>query len=85
MQTRLSSKGQVVLPGAIRRLLGLRAGDELDARVKGDQIVLTLIRTRGMKPTIRKDPLTGLPVLSAGTDSPTLSSDQVQEILAAFP
>jgi AbrB family looped-hinge helix DNA binding protein len=30
MQTRISSKGQVVLPGPIRRKLGLGPGDALD-------------------------------------------------------
>ena len=41
MQTRISSKGQVVLPGPIRRQLGLCPGDALDVSVKGGQIVLT--------------------------------------------
>ena len=33
MQTKLSSKGQVVLPGPIRRKLGLRPGEPLAATV----------------------------------------------------
>ena len=41
MQTTLSSKGQVVLPGQIRRKLGLRSGDHLEIRVKNGEIVLT--------------------------------------------
>jgi hypothetical protein len=31
------------------------------------------------------DPVTGLPVLSAGIDAPVLSSRDVEEILASFP
>ncbi|PYX46369.1 MAG: hypothetical protein DMG79_16700 [Acidobacteria bacterium] len=31
MQTKISTKGQVVLPGPIRRRLDLRPGDPLDA------------------------------------------------------
>jgi hypothetical protein len=31
------------------------------------------------------DPVTGLPVLSAGPDSPILTSKEVQEMLANFP
>ena len=40
-ETKISTKGQVVLPSPIRRKLGLRAGDSLDAKVEGDRIVLT--------------------------------------------
>ena len=45
MQTRVSSKGQVVLPGPIRRKLGLRAGDELEAQARARGVGLaTLLR-----------------------------------------
>lgn len=85
MQTRVSTKGQVVLPNPIRRTLGLRAGDPLDAKVEGGRIVLTPRRTRSQKVKILRDPITGLPVLSGGPDAPVLSSKQVQEILSEFP
>jgi AbrB family looped-hinge helix DNA binding protein len=85
MQTKISTKGQVVLPSPIRRKLGLRAGDPLDAKVEGERIVLTPRRTRSRKVTILVDPITGLPVLSAGSEAPVLSSKQVQELLAEFP
>lgn len=82
MQTRMSSKGQIVLPGAIRRRLGLRPGDSLDASVKSGQIVLTPRHSRPAKGWIVQDPVTGLPVLSAGAGAPPLTSEQVEEILA---
>ena len=82
MQTRISSKGQVVLPGPIRRKLGLRAGDALDASVKCGQIVLTPYQSRPAKAAIGRDGITGLPVLSAGAGAPQLPSDQVREILS---
>ena len=85
MQTRISTKGQVVLPGPIRRKLGLRAGDPLDARVHRGSIVLTPRTTRRLKVSILADPLTGLPVLSAGPEAPSLTSDQVEEILSNLP
>jgi AbrB family looped-hinge helix DNA binding protein len=85
MQTRISTKGQVVLPHPIRRKLGLRAGDPLDAKVEGGRIVLTPRRTRSQKVKILRDPVTGLPVLSGGPDAPVLSSKQIQEILSEFP
>jgi AbrB family looped-hinge helix DNA binding protein len=85
VQTKISTKGQVVLPSPIRNKLGLRAGDPLDAKVEGGRIVLTPRRTRTKKVSIVVDSSTGLPVLSAGPDASTLSSKQVEEILATFP
>lgn len=85
MDTKVSTKGQVVLPSPIRRKLGLRTGDLLDARVEGGCIVLTPRSTRSRRVSILVDPITGLPVLSAGPDAPVLSSKQVYEILSDFP
>jgi AbrB family looped-hinge helix DNA binding protein len=85
VETKLSTKGQVVLPGPIRRKLGLRTGDQLDAKVEGGRIVLTPRRTRSRRVSILVDPITGLAILSAGPDAATLSSKQVSEILSEFP
>jgi len=85
MQTRVSTKGQVVLPGPLRRRLSIRAGDPLDAKIEGGRIVLTPRRKRPRRVRIVTDPITGLPVLSAGSDAPVLSSKEVGEILTAFP
>ena len=85
MQTKLSTKGQVVLPGPIRRTLGLRTGDPLDAKVEDGAIVLTPRRIRPAKVKIVSDPITGLPVLSVGAKAPLLTSKQVSEILSNFP
>jgi AbrB family looped-hinge helix DNA binding protein len=85
MQTRVSTKGQIVLPGPLRRRLGIRAGDPLDVDVEGQRIVLTMRHERSRQAKIISDPVTGLPVLSAGADAPILSSKDVDEILANFP
>jgi AbrB family looped-hinge helix DNA binding protein len=85
MQTKVSTKGQVVLPGPIRRRLGIQAGDPLDATIEGGRIVLTPTKKRSRSARIVADPLTGLPVLTAGDDAPTLSSKDVEDILANFP
>ena len=84
MKTKLSTRGQVVLPSPIRRKLGLRAGDPLDAEVEGGRIVLTPSKARLQKVRIIEDPITGLPVLTAGPDAPRLKSKQVEDILAEF-
>ncbi|PYU29605.1 MAG: AbrB family transcriptional regulator [Acidobacteria bacterium] len=85
MQTRISTKGQVVLPSRIRRKLGLRPGDPLDAKVEGGKVVLTPRRKRSRKSKIVIDPLTGLPALTAGPDAPILTSEEVEELLSDFP
>jgi AbrB family looped-hinge helix DNA binding protein len=85
MQTKLSTKGQVVLPSRIRSKLGLRAGDALEASVEGDCIVLTPRKRRSKKVRIIKDPITGFPVLTAGPNAPILTSKEVDEILSTFP
>ena len=85
MTTKVSTKGQVVLPGPLRRQLGIRAGDALQAKIEAGRIVLTPQRKRPYKARVVKDPITGLPVLSVGPTAPMLSSKEVREILADFP
>lgn len=85
MQTKVSTKGQVVLPGPLRRRLGLRAGDPLDADIEAGRIVLTPRKKRLQTGKIITDSVTGLPVLTAGPNAPKLSSKEVEEILANFP
>jgi AbrB family looped-hinge helix DNA binding protein len=85
MVTRLSTKGQVVVPSKIRRKLGLQPGDSLEARVEGQDIILTPRKVRARKARFVRDPITGLPVLTAGPKAPKLKSAEVREILADFP
>jgi AbrB family looped-hinge helix DNA binding protein len=85
MQTRVSTKGQIVLPQPLRRRLGIRAGDSLDIAVEKNRIVLTAPERKHFTARIIEDPITGLPVLYAGPDAPVLTSEQVEEILANFP
>lgn len=85
MQTKLSTKGQVVLPGPLRRKLGLEPGDSLDATVQNGRLVLSPRRNSPHKGRIVTDPITGLPALTAGATAPRLTSKQVREILDEFP
>ncbi len=85
MQTRVSTKGQVVLPGPIRRRLNIQAGDPLDANIENGRIVLTPRVKRQHRAKVVIDPVTGFPVLSASANSPTLTGREVDEILANFP
>jgi AbrB family looped-hinge helix DNA binding protein len=85
MQTKVSTKGQIVLPGPIRRRLGIRAGDPLDVAIEKDRIVLTPRKKLAFEAKIIEDPVTGFPVLYAGPDAPVLTSEMVREMLADFP
>jgi AbrB family looped-hinge helix DNA binding protein len=85
MQTKVSDNGQIVLPGSIRRKLGIKAGDRLNADVKNGNIVLTPKRKAPPKARIIKDPITGFPVLDCGKDAPILTSEMVREMLSDFP
>ena len=75
----------MVVPGRIRRKLGLQPGDSLEAKVEGQHIVLTPGKVRPRKARIIRDPVTGLPVLTAGAKAAKLTSAEVREILADFP
>jgi len=85
MRTTVSTKGQVVVPARIRRKLGLQPGDSLEARIEGQHIVLTPRKISPRNARIIRDPVTGLPVLTAGPKAPKLTSTEVREILADFP
>ena len=85
MQTKVSTKGQVVLPGPIRRKLGIQPGDPLTAEIEGGRIVLTPKVRRGAKAKIVRDPITGIPALTLGKNAPKLTSRDVEDMLADFP
>ena len=85
MQTRVSTKGQVVLPAPLRRRLNIRAGDSLDIAVEQGRIVLTAPKRKHFKARIIEDPITGFPVIDAGPDAPILTSEMVRELLVDFP
>ena len=85
MTTKLSTKEQIVLPKGIRRRMDLRPGDQFETRIEGGRIVLVAKKKRAKIARLVKDPLTGLPMLSAGKNAPILTSEQVAEILSDFP
>jgi AbrB family looped-hinge helix DNA binding protein len=86
MQTRVSTKGQVVLPVPLRRKLGICAGDSLDISIEQDRIVLTAPKKKKKyEARIIEDPITGFPVIDVGPDAPVLTSEMVRELLVDFP
>ena len=88
MAAKISTKGHVELPPAMRRKVGLRAGDPVEFSLAGDRIVIKRKKTRAgrkFKASIIQDPITGFPVLSAGPDVAMLTNEEVTAILAGFP
>lgn len=50
------------------------------------QTRISVLTMKSQRPArIFADPVTGLPVLSAGTEAPVLTSREVDEILSNFP
>jgi AbrB family looped-hinge helix DNA binding protein len=85
MQTKVSTKGQIVLPGPLRRKLGIRAGDRLKVSVERDRIVLTQASRPKYEVRMVEDPVTGFIAIDLGPDAPTLTSEMVKELLTDFP
>jgi AbrB family looped-hinge helix DNA binding protein len=87
--TKLSSKGQIVLPASLRRKLAWQAGDALDITLeeggKGARVVIASRQKRGGKWKIVTDPITQLPALKGPPGTPKLTSQMVKEMLADFP
>lgn len=83
----MSDKGQVVLPASMRRRLGIKSGDKLNADLLNGGILLSLSQDhkRTRKARIVTDSITGLPVIDVGEDAPILTSEMVREMLADFP
>jgi AbrB family looped-hinge helix DNA binding protein len=85
METTLSTKGQIVLPRAIREKLGVRAGMKLSARIVNGSVVLTPTTPSVGKPRLVRDVTTGLMVTQAPKHGATITSQAVRAILADFP
>jgi AbrB family looped-hinge helix DNA binding protein len=79
--TRLSSKGQVVIPTAVRRALRLEAGDRLRITVEGRRLVIEpeeaesarLVKERGRR------------VLVAPASALAMTTAAVKAVLSDFP
>jgi AbrB family looped-hinge helix DNA binding protein len=85
MITRVSTKGQVVLPNTIRNRLHIRPGDELEIELEGGRVIMTPVSARRGSVQILLDAVTGLPVLTVGANMPSLTSDVVADILSEAP
>ena len=64
MEATLSSKGQLVLPAKVRRLLRLAKGERLSIEIRGDSVLLRPASQRRRYKAVRH-PRSGLPVMAA--------------------
>jgi AbrB family looped-hinge helix DNA binding protein len=85
MTTKLSTKGQVVLPRAIRQKLGLQPGTPFACLVRENDIVLRPLARPSGKARILTSRTTGLPVIVPPRGTPVLTSAVVKAALADFP
>jgi len=84
MTTKLSSKGQVVLPKQARLRLHLRPGVKLVCTVQGHSIVLTPEHPVTERPLLITDPKSGLRITRSPAET-KVSSEDVRAALLDFP
>ncbi len=84
MVSRLSSKGQIVLPKKVRSRLQLRPGATLICKVQGGSIVLTPQSAAIERPKLVTDPKTGLRITKS-PDQIKVSSEDVRAAMLDFP
>ncbi len=84
MTTKLSSKGQVVLPKQARMRLNLRAGMKFVCKVQGHSIVLTPEHPVSNRPRLIEDAKSGLRITKSPVEM-RVTSEDVRAALLDFP
>jgi hypothetical protein len=85
MEAKRSTKGQVVRPLLIRKRMKLGAGDKRDLGIEGGKTVLVARKKRAGMGRIIKDPLIGVPVLTAGKTLRSGPKKKSKKSLQNFP
>jgi bifunctional DNA-binding transcriptional regulator/antitoxin component of YhaV-PrlF toxin-antitoxin module len=85
MQILASENGELLIPGSLCGVLGIRPGESVDATVEDGRIVLKHQSKVRYEARIVIDPTRGLPALTAGPDAPKLTSEAVAAMLVDFP
>ena len=79
MKTKLSSKGQVVIPLEIRNRLGLPTGTVMDCKLEQNRIILSPCGSNSNATLITDDSYIAL---EAPEGAPEMSPERVKEILS---
>lgn len=85
MTTVISTKGQLVMPAAARKALGLKPGDKLRVTLEGRSVRLEPTRAARAPLRIKINRRTGLPYADMRADTPPVTLADVKRILAEFP
>lgn len=81
----MSSKGQVVLPAAVRNLYQIEAGDSLEIVMEKDRVALVPPKRKKRKGRIVIDPQTGMVAVTFGPGVPKITSEWVAKMMEDFP
>ena len=79
MKTKLSSKGQVVIPLEIRKRLNLSVGSAIDCQLDQNRIILSPCESNSKATLIKK---ASYIALKAPDGAPEMSPDKVKDILS---
>jgi bifunctional DNA-binding transcriptional regulator/antitoxin component of YhaV-PrlF toxin-antitoxin module len=85
METKLSTKGQLVVPRLARQKLALRVGTKFECRIAKGSLIFTPKALRHGKTRLVRDPETGLMITRSSDPSFVVTSEQVRAALADFP
>lgn len=75
--SRLSTKGQLVIPARLRKALNLRPGDKVEIRLEGKRLILQ--RESPHAARLRRGRF-GRPVLLAAEGAPPMTTENVIEL-----
>ena len=81
----MSSKGQVVLPEAVRTRYQIQVGDPLEIVMERDRVILVPPKRKKRKGRIVIDPITGMAAVTFGPGAPVITSEWVAKMLEDFP
>jgi len=85
MTTVISTKGQLVMPAAARKALGLKPGDKLRVTLEGHSVRLEPTRSARTPLRIKTNRRTGLPYADLPASAPAVTLADVKRVLAEFP
>jgi antitoxin PrlF len=80
--SRLSTKGQLVIPAQLRKALNLRPGDKVEMKLEGRRLVLQRAAPRAA--SLRPGKF-GRPVLVAAQGAPEMTTESVNALLEELP
>jgi AbrB family looped-hinge helix DNA binding protein len=81
-RSRLSTKGQLVIPARLREALNLRPGDQVEMELEGRALVL---RRQSQRAARLKRGKFGRPVLVAAQSALVMTTESVTALLAELP